>query len=489
MISSFEYHSHLGFHNPYYISENGRFTISKNLSFLLKKLNKKELDFTAIVQILALGYPLGDRTLIKGVQRTPWMARPNESLTDWVFYDLPKHKENTENEFKISQQLYSILKEEMYEYVKNHSTIGILLTGGMDSRIIACVLNEMITRREIRGKSVVAYTWGNEYSRDVVYSKQIANLLNWDWQHLTVDKNQMLLNFNITVDLGCEFAPTHLHALSKVAQSEDVDCVLAGSFGDSIGRGEYSGIKIKQLKDIKTNIKNVAGLLRGDYKKLTAKEITSDLDKYHNLFPENLHYQQNEQDQQLNYMRRMLNPCMSIVNNNIPLYQMFTSPNVFGYMWSIKPELRNDNIYKNILEYNNKNLLKIPWARTGLKFPLKTGIPDRYIKNHHNYGKMIREEFLDIIQQKFNDTDLKEMNIFNMNSIERLIYYVKTKPINNSSFYEEKLLWIAAVAEFVNKNKLNINLSVDRSPIEPLFKSLTEYNSKYLYKKFYQRYN
>src|SRR5690606_21301538 len=99
--------------------------------------------------------------------------------------------------------------------------------------------------------------------------------------------------------------------------------------------------------------------------------------------------------QQCHYMRRMLNSCMSVINDNYPLYQMFSSPDVYGYMWGIAPELRNDDIYYHILKANAPELLMIPWARTGLVYPHTTGTPDNFKKSHHDYGKMIRTDFLD----------------------------------------------------------------------------------------------
>src|SRR5690606_29984091 len=105
-------------------------------------------------------------------------------------------------------------------------------------------------------------------------------------------------------------------------------------------------------------------------------------------------YQKFEQDQQLHYMRRMLNPCMGIINKERPLYQVFTSPEVYSFVWSLSPDLRNDEVYKVMFQRYAPQLLEIPWARTGLIYPHTMGTPDSFKKDHHDYGKMIRTTFL-----------------------------------------------------------------------------------------------
>src|SRR5690606_15105984 len=139
----------------------------------------------------------------------------------------------------------------------------------------------------------------------------------------------------IVVENGCEYTPVHLHAMPIAAEFTGVECFLAGSFGDGIGRGEYSGATLKELKGLDHNSLNVAGLLRDDFNRIVKKDVMLDIQTYHKRFPEREKYQLFEQDMQIHYMRRMLNPCMSIINRKRPLFQMFTSPSVYGYIWSL----------------------------------------------------------------------------------------------------------------------------------------------------------
>lgn len=480
----FKYYNHLGFHNPYFKIENGKFNIKANLPEILDSCPQKTLDFAAVVEILSTGYAFGDRTLVKEIKKTPWMAKPNADLTNWDFFKLPKHQENQIDEYDVAKHFFKLLEEELLSYVNAHDHIGILLTGGMDSRIVAAVLKQLILQKKISKNKVTAFTWGSLDSRDVVYGKRIAKLYSWDWKHVVVDVLQMQENFDWIVKNGCEFTPLHLHAMSKVAQEETLDCVLAGSFGDSIGRGEYSGIHAKNLKSLDLKIHNPGSILRGDYKTLSAVDILQDIQNYHLLFPEQKAYQQNELDMQLHYMRRMLNPCMSLINKKIPLYQMFSAPEVFGYMWSLHPDCRTDKVYLHILEKYAPELLDIPWARNGVRYLSENETPDQFKKKHHQYGEMIRDHFYELITEKIEEHSAIAAQIFNLKNLRKLIKNCKKYPLDNSFTYEEKLLWIAALLEFINK--YNITIKLPKNKKVDMFTALKEdvkYKAKFIYKK------
>ncbi|HET8804192.1 MAG TPA: asparagine synthase-related protein, partial [Aequorivita sp.] len=465
----------------FYLETGGNIIVRSNISEILKeKESENYLDFTSIVQLLNKNFIFGDRTLIQGVKRTPWMGKLNEEKTGWDYFNVPAHSERQLNQNGIAEHLFALLEQEMLEYVSKFSQIGILLTGGMDSRIVACVLNQLIIKGKLSNKQVMGITWGLSNSRDVVYASRIAKLLNWEWIHLSVDAEQIMENSKYTVDAGCEFSPIHLHAMSKVADLKGVECILAGSFGDSIGRGEYSGKHVQNLKPLNTDFKNVGGILRTDFLELSEAETKNEIQKYHELFPQQKKYQQLEQDYQLHYMRRMLNPCFAVISKRLPVFQMFTSSLVFGFMWSLNPLLRNNMIYKKILENNNKQLLEIPWARYGMKYPETEGKGDEFLKRHHNYGTLIRREVLTGLKDKIKAGPLQDANIFNMKSIYNLIRFCKKTPLKESFFYEEKLIWIGAFSDFMKEFNIKSDLPKEKKSLKAKLVNYGEYYGRYL---------
>lgn len=452
----FKNYNYLGFYNPFYINVNGKFEISNFSSLIKKNIDSTQIDSTAIIEILTKDYALGNRTIVKGIYKTPWMARPNKELTKWEYYSKIKFNNIKLEKVEIANRLFALLKEEIKSYVQNKNKIGILLSGGMDSRMVAGVLDSLIKNGEIGDVKVKAFTWGKKNSRDVAYAKVIAKRLKWDWKHFEMTSDDLLCNIKETAIRGCEFSPIHLHAMLKVREDKDVDCILAGSFGDSIGRGEYSGKSILQLDDVRKGIDNKSGIFKKDIVKRYCTQIDKDILSYRDTFPQNIVHQQIEQDYQIHYWRRMLNPCMSVIDEKIPLNQAFTSPDIVSFMWSLDPALRNNEIYKELLKVFNTDLSDIPWARTGLKFDETVGVSDSFEKSHYSYSDMLSDDIYDYVKDLVLSDNIKRLNIFNIKTLEGIFKLMKTPLYYKDIILESKLLWIASLSLFIDLYKVDL---------------------------------
>ena len=457
----FKYYNYLGFFNPFYIDTKDKYVFERNFSNIVndfKELDDASLkiDNIAIIDILTKDYILGDRTLVKGISKTPWMAKPKKESTQWNYYKELKFDTKEFDQDKIVNQFFHLLKEEMVNFIGDKKNIGILLSGGMDSRIVAGVLDSLIKNNEISGVKVKAFTWGNKNSRDVVYAKRIANRLGWTLKHFEVTAKDLLTNITETAKRGCEYAPTNLHAMIQVRNEKRIDCILAGSFGDSIGRGEYSGKKILQLDDLRNNINNRFGFFKKGVLKKYYDSIDQNIESYWKIFPQKEKNQQIEQDYQIHYWRRMLNPCMSVINEKIPLYQSFTSPELVKFIWSLSPLLRNNDIYKELLQLFPTDLSDVPWARTGLKYGESGGIPDEYDKNHHSYSKFINEDIFDQIKILVLSKNISQLDIFNMKALENTFKIMKTSHYIRDLRVENKLIWIASLSVFIDLYEVDL---------------------------------
>ena len=197
------------------------------------------------------------------------------------------------------------------------------------------------------------------------------------------------------------------------------------------------------------------------------ESIDMDIELYRKLFPQIEKHQQIEQDYQIHYWRRMLNPCMSVINDKIPLYQCFTSPELVKFIWSLNPALRNNDIYKELLVKFKTDLTDIPWARTGIKYGESDGIPDEYDKDHHSYSKFINEDIYEEIKSLALSKNITYLNIFNMKAIENTFKIMKTQNYIRDIRVENKLIWLASLSRFIDlynidltptfKNKNNLN--------------------------------
>jgi len=446
----FRNYKNLGFTNPYYFNENGIIVIEKNLSTLLEKYSgERRIDPVAVVEVLNKNFILADRTIINGIQRTAWLAKPNKQLNKWEYNKAPKHDVLDVKENEIAKNLFKKICDEIEGYIGNKKKIGVLLSGGMDSRMVAGALDYLIKTNKLFGIEVTGLTWGNDDSRDVVYAREIAKRLNWKWKHYKVTAKDLLNNITETAKHGCEYSPIHLHAIPQIRDdNEDLEIILAGSYGDSIGRAEYSGTKLKNLKPINKKISSVSGIIPKSIIKKTLKDIEGDIDIYHTQFPETKLYVQYELDYQIHYMRRQLNACMDLLNIKTEFHQIYTHPDVYGYMWSLNPERRNDMVYKYMLEEFITNLNDIPWARTGLAYRQSEGIPDSFKKKHHSYVNIIQNEIFEDIKKMVLSEKIAKLHLFDRNSLKMLLRLIKFIPPNHI-FYLEKIIWIASLVKMI----------------------------------------
>ncbi len=444
----FKYYNHLGFNNPYYFENNEKFEIQQSLSGIIEKYEGDlKIDPVAVIELLSNNFMLADRTLIQGVYKTPWLAKPNEQFNEWIYDKVPKHGRLDIPENEIATVLFKKICSEIEAYVGKKKKVGVLLSGGMDSRMVAGSLDFLIKSKRIQSIEVTGLTWGNDGSRDVVYAHEIASRLGWQWKHYTVTAKDLLNNITETAIHGCEYSPIHLHAIPQIRDdNQNLDVILAGSYGDSVGRAEYSGDKVQYLKPLLNNISNASAFINKDIYKASLKYIYQDICRYHQQFPEKVPYMQNELDYQLHYMRRMLNPCMALLAERLEFYQIFTNPDIFGFMWSIKPERRSDRVYEFMFKEFKTKLDDLPWARTGLPYGQMVGKPDSYQKINHSYIRIIQSEIFREIETLILSDEFKEFQIFNQKAIKTILELIKLYPVNNL-FYLEKIIWLASVAE------------------------------------------
>ena len=141
---------------------------------------------------------------------------------------------------------------------------------------------------------------------------------------------------------------------------------------------------------------------------------------------------------------------MAVINEKIPLFQVFTSPDVFGFMWSLSPQVRNNLVYKYLLSLFETDLADIPWARNGKPYLVQGEAVDADPSLHHRYGEWIRGELYAIIREKVLSDCIERLNIFNMSAISsalainrRITRQAKATKIDELS------IWLAALADFV----------------------------------------
>jgi len=413
---------------------------------LFKSDTQLSWDFSGVMSMISFGYVCGDRTLIKEISRTPWLSHIDENGRV-LLEEIPKHNLLWLSEKEIAKNLKKLLKKELINVCQNRSQIFILLSGGLDSRIIAALLAELYESSEIKSKPV-AVCWGLKNSRDVVYSCETAKILNFDWVHVDLSPEILYQNIFFSAEiLGSMVSPIHLHGMSWFENVPKDSLVINGSYGDSVGRAEFSRRHVLELSHHNPN--NYNCFLKDSFFKWTVDDFKSDLRNFHTRSMDKKPFVLKELEMQSEYMRGMIAHSMTLINEYCKVYHAFTHPDVYSYMWSLHPSVRGDKCYFELVKLLDHRLHEIPWARTNKNLD---GIIPRSTRklepNYHQYDQWISHDLFSKLS-KFVDPDwFSDLKIFNDKSVRTLIGRVKTK--NGVKRDYDLFVWLASLRIFYN---------------------------------------
>ena len=476
--------THLANHYPYHMKGQHHFHLDIGSALEGIPIEQRKIDPVGIAEILSSGFLLGNRTLVQGVRRAPWMAAL-DMQGKWEFAALPQHGKQKLPMGAVVQKLKRALHREALSYVEGKRRVGILLSGGLDSRIVAGIIRELQLAHEFTG-DIVALTWGLQESRDVIYAREIAQGYNWAWLHFPLGPEILLENIHIAGRLGAEFSPLHLHALPRVREIEGLDAILAGSYGDSVGRAEFSGRHVLQLKPVVPRVLNYLGLMPHKMVISVRSAVLHDAYEYRQRFPREEAWQYRELEQQMHYMRRKLQACMSHVAERIPLFQLFTSPECVSLMWGLAPSIRDNRYYEALLPSLPGRIGSIPWARTGRPLGTSEGEPDHALRYHHNYGKWLRQDLRAAILHLIDSDAIWGLSVFNEKALKRLLKLWPHAETISTNRLDEIISWLASLAVFVEHYDIGAPKHMARSWLDPVA-GWSGWGYAWLYQKIRER--
>lgn len=193
-----------------------------------------DFSMRGIVEMLVHGHFLGRDTLFTDMQtlqpdsvscwrdgtfvgsKVMWSVEPSDSRWDYGWDEL-------------ADEMHDYTVKAIGEALRSHDKWILPLSGGMDSRLIACVGAE-------QGTNFQAYTYGPATWNEPIYARQIARVLGIPWQKVDVGANyladyaQMWLNW-----FGSSL---HAHGMYQVPFLERVRAIdriiVMGFIGDPL---------------------------------------------------------------------------------------------------------------------------------------------------------------------------------------------------------------------------------------------------------------
>jgi asparagine synthetase B (glutamine-hydrolysing) len=197
-------------------------------------------DLLGLVELLRWGYTLAGRSLYSGVAR----AQPGQELRfrakQRTFEIIETSKLWLEHQHladvprcDISSRLSSLLKDAVTRNVKDSDTVGLMLSGGWDSRTLLSIV------RRCPSKDRIAYSHGDLASREI---RIVKNLCDASGVVLHAEPIRREMFRPDVLQAGFEVAenvtfPFWIHA-GQVMRSRGVTCAMAGTYGEILG-GHY----------------------------------------------------------------------------------------------------------------------------------------------------------------------------------------------------------------------------------------------------------
>jgi asparagine synthase (glutamine-hydrolysing) len=341
------------------------------------------LDPASVLSLLSFHFVCGDRTMFREIRRRPWLSSIGPD-GEPVLEPIPPHDRRWLSYSSIADELGRLLSEETLRVCRGRREVYVLLSGGLDSRIVAGTLARLSREGMLEAKPI-AVTWGLSNSRDYVYGREAARILGLEWQHVELEPRHVLENLDDAACLlGAMVSPIHLHRMTWFRSASRDALVLAGSYGDMVGRAEFSGTRLLELSFLEPS--NAFGLLRPEALDAAREGVARELGALHARSPGKPRYVLCEHEMHGHYTRSLIAHAMSVIDHFCDVYQIFTDPRVYGFMWSLHPSLRYDEVYGVLLERLHPDLARLPWARTNRALRGRSaGARPELLPNFHEY--------------------------------------------------------------------------------------------------------
>ena len=339
-------------------------------------------DTGGFLATLSNGYPFGDTTLFREIKRQPWLSNlnPDGSIEE---LPIPPHQLYGGSPEAIGRRLFELMCEEAETACQNRDKVYILLSGGLDSRVIAGVVHHLLKTGRIRSE-IEAVTWGIKDCRDVYFGQCVAERLGYKWTHAPLSREFYFQNIELAADaLAAAISPSHLHRMNWFANIDPNSLVLAGSLGNMIGRGQITTRSMLEVLPLRTF--NYFNLMARDAFEEGTHICNDELQKLRSRAGAGLQpYIYHEHEQAAHFSRGMLCQTMNIISHYCDVYQMLSAESVFSFMWSRHPAVRTDHVYAEVLELVGSEIAAVPWSRTNKSVKGSFAGETKHLSKKHN---------------------------------------------------------------------------------------------------------
>lgn len=190
-----------------------------------------DIDPLAVAQILTVDDFAGDRTLVRDVSVFPpgtMMTKTLETIEWKTYWAWQYASEQGTTVEEWGRRAGAALVEAVRRQAGTRRSIGVTLSGGLDSRCIAAAAVQA-------GISPRTFTWGEDRCYDRVLAARIAGVLGTEHRDCPYEYDTLAERFSEGVAITEGMCNTFdMHFLAHLHVIESVDLVLNGFAGDAV---------------------------------------------------------------------------------------------------------------------------------------------------------------------------------------------------------------------------------------------------------------
>lgn len=251
----------------FYTLKNNELIISDSIEPLIEKLDSVLADDSASVTFLAAGYVTGKKTLIKNICQV--------QAGEYLHFNNGKIIQNFYHNF-IPESITDYPADKLVNYfIKCTESIGertgkmlkdkvavVPLSGGYDSRLVACIL------KKTGINDVICFTYGRKSNYEIDISRKVAEKLGYKWLYIKyddelikdyLDNNLFRDYFKYSANYTSMFFMQEYFALKFLNENKLIpgnSVFVPGHSGDVLAGGH-----LWQDIDEKTTLKHLAELI------------------------------------------------------------------------------------------------------------------------------------------------------------------------------------------------------------------------------------
>ncbi len=197
-----------------------------------------------------LKYATQPKTLIKQNLKNIQTLKPGHILyknKQHLIYNLFENTQPSKKTYtQLRDEIINTLYTSTYQKVKNQKNIGLLCSGGIDSAFLAYILKNITKTNK---KNITLYAVGNKNSKDLKYSKKIAENLNLPLKIQEVNKETIekilpivIIATETTNNMKLGVAST-IYLATKLMKQDQQKTAIAGQGADELFAGYNRYIK------------------------------------------------------------------------------------------------------------------------------------------------------------------------------------------------------------------------------------------------------